>query len=96
MYHLTKDCIKYIVHAHRRKTNLSLVYANQMKRLINASKNFVLMMVKVKDVEQTESFKGCDPKLKKDLIKVVSHYDIFFQEPKGLPSKREIQQEIHL
>ena len=48
MYHLTKDCIKYIVHAHRRKTNLSLVYANQMKRLINASKNFVLMIVKGK------------------------------------------------
>ena len=78
------------------KTNISLVSANQMKRLINASKNFVLMRVKAKDVEQTESFKGCDPKLEKDLIKVVSYYDILFQEPKGLPPKREIQHEIHL
>ena len=43
------------------------------------------MIVKEKYVEQTESFKGCDPKLKKDLIRVVSDYDILFQEPKGLP-----------
>ena len=69
------------------KTNISLVSASQMKRLVNASKNFILMIVKVKYVEQTESFKGCDPKLKNDLIKVVSDYDILFQEPKGLPPK---------
>ena len=96
MYKLTKDGINYIVHAHRMKTNLSLVSANQMKRLVNASKNFVLMIVKEKYVEQIESFKGCDSKHKKDLIKVVSNYDILFQEPKGLPPKREIKHEIHL
>ena len=78
MYQLTKDDIEYIVRAHCMKTNLSLVSANQMKRLINASKNFVLMIVKVENVEQTESLKGCDPKLKKDLIKVVFDYDILF------------------
>ena len=31
---LTKDFIEYIVCAHRMKTNLSLVYAYQMKRLV--------------------------------------------------------------
>ena len=41
-------------------------------------------------------FKGCDPKLKKYLIKVVSDYDNLFQEPKGLPPKREIQHKIYL
>ena len=96
MYHLIKYGIGYIVLAHRMKTNLSLVYANVMKRLVNASKNFVFMIVKVKDVEQTESFKGCDPKLKNDLIKLVSDYDILFQEPKGLPPKIKFQHEIHL
>ena len=95
-YHLTKDGIEYIICAHCMKTNLSLVYANEMNRLINASKNFVLMIVKEKDVEQTKSFKGCDPQLKKDLIKVVSNYDILFQEPKCLPPEMEIQHKIHL
>ena len=55
--------IEYIVHAHHMKTNISLVYASQMKRLVNTSKNFVLMIVKTKDVGRNESFKGCDPKL---------------------------------
>ena len=41
-YHLTKYGIEYIVRAHRMKTNVSLVSTNQMKRLVNASKNFVL------------------------------------------------------
>ena len=77
-YHLTKDGIEYIIRTHRMKTNIYLVSENQMKRLINASKKFVLIIVKEKDVEQIESFKGCHPKLKKDLIKVVSYYDILF------------------
>ena len=62
-YHLTKDGVEYIVHAHLMETNISLVSANQTKRLVNASKNFFLMIVNAKDVEQTKSFKGCDPKL---------------------------------
>ena len=62
-FHLTKDGIEYIVCAHRMKTIISLVSTNQMKRLINESKNFVFMIVKANDVEQTESFKGCDPKI---------------------------------
>ena len=96
MYRHTKGGIEYIVCAHHMKTNLSLVSENQMKRMVNASKNFVLTIVKSKDVEQTKYFKGCGPKLKKELIKLVSDYDILFQEPKGLPPKREIQHEIHL
>ena len=62
-YQLTKDGIEYIIHAHCMKTNISLVSANQMKRLVNESNNFVLIIVKENDVEQTESFKGCDPKI---------------------------------
>ena len=67
-----------------------------MKRLVNASKNFVLMMVKVKTDEISKSFEGCDPKLKSELIEIISEYDDLFQDPKGLPPKREIQHEIHL
>ena len=67
-----------------------------MKRLVNASKNFVLMMVKEKNDEISKSFEGCDPEHKSELIEIISEYDDLFQNPKGLPPKREIQHEIHL
>jgi hypothetical protein len=48
-YHLFKNGVEYIVRAHTNKLNLSLVNDGQMKRLVNASKNFVLLMIKTKD-----------------------------------------------
>ena len=54
------------------------------------------MIVKAENAGQNESFKGCDPKIKNNLTKVVYDYDILFQEPKGLPPTREIQHDIHL
>ena len=36
-YHLFKDGIDYIIRAHKNKTNLSLVHASEMKRIVNAS-----------------------------------------------------------
>jgi hypothetical protein len=95
-YHLTKDGIEYIVRAHHVKTNLSLVTTGQMKRLVNARKNFVLMIVKAKDDDKSKAFKGCDPKHKDELVKIISNYDEVFQEPQGLPPRREIQHEIQL
>ncbi len=50
-YHLFKDGREYIVRAHKTRTNLAIVSAGQMKRVVNASKSFVLMMVKVKHDE---------------------------------------------
>lgn len=67
-----------------------------MKRLVNSSKNFVLIPVKPKEDEIAEAFKGCDPKCKIEMIKIISTYDDLYQEPKGFPPKREIQHEIHL
>ena len=48
-YHIFKDGIENVIHAHQMKTSLPLIFAGQMKRLVNASKNFVLMMIKVKE-----------------------------------------------
>ena len=97
MYQLIKDGVEYIVHVvHHMKTNIYLVFASQMKWLANVGKNFFLMIVKEKDVGKHEYFKGCDPKLKNEFAKLVSGYDIFFQERKGLSPKREIQHDIHL
>ena len=67
-----------------------------MKRIVNSCKRFLLMVVKEKTPDKTNVFEGCDAKQKADLVKVVSEYDILFQEPKGLPPKREIVHDIHL
>jgi hypothetical protein len=95
-YHLFKNGVEYIVRAHTKKMNLSLVNVGQMKRLVNASKNFVLLMIKPKNDIENKAFQGCDTKLKSDLYEVVNQYDEMFKEPKGLPPKRGIQHEIQL
>jgi len=77
-YHLFKNGIEYIVRAHRKKLNLSLVNVGQMKRLVNASKNFVLFMIKQKENFGSKSFQGCDARLKYDLIEVVNTFDKMF------------------
>ena len=54
------------------------------------------MILKPKESDSNSAFKGCDPLHKHDLIKVVSNYSEIFQEPQGLPPKREVQHEIQL
>ena len=54
------------------------------------------MVVKEKKPDKTNVFEGCDAKQKVDLEKVVSEYDILFQEPKSLPPKKEIVHDINL
>ena len=54
------------------------------------------MVVRAKDVEASDAFKGCDPSHKKAMIDIVANYDEIFQEPTGLPPKRDIQHEIPL
>ena len=95
-YIFLKNGVYYIVWAHHKKLNISLVNAGQMKRLLNASKKFVLLVIKKKNYIDYEYFEGCDDKLKSNLFDVVSKHGEMFQEPKGLPSKRGIQHEIQL
>jgi hypothetical protein len=93
-YHLFKDGVEYVVRAHTKKMNLSIINAGKMKTLVNASKNFVLLMIKPKNDVENEAFQGFDTKLKSNLFEVVNQYDDMFKEPKGLPPKRGIQHEI--
>ena len=95
-YQLTKDGIEYIVRAHKLKNNYSLINSGQLKGIVNSCKQFLLIIVKEKKPDKTNVFDGCDAKQKADLNKVVSEYDILFQEPKGLPPRREIVHDIHL
>jgi hypothetical protein len=83
-YHLFKDGVEYVVRAHTKKMNLSIINSGQMKRLVNASKNFVLLMIKPKNDVENETFQGCDEKLKSSLFEVVNQYENMFKEPKGL------------
>jgi hypothetical protein len=77
-YHLFKNGIEYIVRSHTKNMNLSLVNAVQMKRLVNASNNFVFLMIKPKYDIEKEVFQGCDAKFKSDLYEVVNQYDEMF------------------
>ena len=95
-YQLTKDGKEYIVRAHQKKLNLSLINSGQMKRIVNVSKRYLLMVVKAKDIVGIDTFKDCDTKLKDDLVRIVSDYDELFQVPKGLPPKRQVEHEIQL
>ena len=54
------------------------------------------MVVKENKPDKTNVFEGCDAKQQADLEKVVSEYDILFQEPKGMPLKKEIVHDINL
>ena len=54
------------------------------------------MVVKENKPDKTNVFEGCDAKQQADLEKNVSEYDILFQEPKGLPPKKEIVHDIIL
>jgi hypothetical protein len=71
-YHLFKDGVEYIVRAHTKKMNLSIINAGQMKRLVNAINNFVLLMIKPKNDVENEAFQGCDTNLKSNLFEFVN------------------------
>jgi hypothetical protein len=51
-YHLFKNEVEYIVRAHTKKMNLSLTNVGQMKRLVNPSKNLVVLMTKPKENDE--------------------------------------------
>ena len=50
-----------------------------MNRLVNASKNFVFLMIKKKDDIDYENFEGCGEKLKSDFFYVVIQHGKTFQ-----------------
>jgi hypothetical protein len=95
-YQLTKYGKEYVVRAHQKKLNLSLINLGQMKIIVNVSKRYLLMVVKAKDTVGIDTFKDCDTKLKDDLVRIVSNYDEIFQVPKVLPPKRQVEHEIQL
>jgi hypothetical protein len=45
-YHLIKDGKSFIINAHKGKSKISLVSANQAKKLISSSRKFVLLFLR--------------------------------------------------
>jgi hypothetical protein len=95
-YQLFKNGVEYIVRSHTKKMNLSPTKARQMKRLVNASKNLVILITKPKDNDEEQVIKGCDTKLQSNFHEVVNENVEMFQDPKGLPPKRSVEQKILL
>eukprot|EP00253_Pinus_taeda_P018627 PITA_18627 len=95
-YLLVKDGIKYFVRDHKLKNSYILINSGQMKRMINSCKQFLRMVVKENKPNKANVFEGYNAKQQADLEKVVPEYDILFQEPKGLPPKKEIVHAIIL
>ena len=54
------------------------------------------MVVKEKTLDKTKIFEGCNADQQTDIEKIVSEYDVLFQEPKGLPPKKGIVHDIIL
>ena len=48
-YHLFKEGIEYIVHSHSYKNDKSIGTTQQLKRVVNASRNLALMSMQVKE-----------------------------------------------
>ena len=59
-YYLFKNGIEYIVTSHNKNMNASLANVGQMKRILNASKNFALLILKHEDVVECRSLQGHD------------------------------------
>jgi len=54
------------------------------------------MVVKEKKTDKANVFEGCNSDQKADIEKIVSEYDVLFQEPQGLPPKKGIVHDIIL
>jgi hypothetical protein len=81
-YHLFKNGVQYIVREHTEKLNLSLVNVGQMKKLVNVSKNFVLLMIKPKDNVEKKYFQGFDAKLKSVYMRLLTNMMRCFKNQK--------------
>lgn len=80
---------------HRKKTSVSLMHARQMKKIVNASQNFSLLMFKHQDVVN-EAFQGNASKEKYDFIEADNGCDKLFQGFNMLSPKRSKQDEEKL
>lgn len=100
-YRLIKDGKSFTINVHKDKSKISLVSANQTKKLTSSSKKYVLLFLReIQSVEESirgcASLEGCTKKQKQQLEEFLQAYKNVFREPTGLPPKREVEHEIQL
>lgn len=95
-YILKKYGIEFIIRAHKTKTHMDFVTANQMERLITSSKKYVLLMIKGQPKDFKDVFSSCEIPFKDSLSEIVEYFSSLFEDPKHLPPKRKIQHGIQL
>lgn len=78
-YHIFKEGIEYIVRAHRSKTNMDLINASHLKRLINSSKRYFIMVFKKQPKDKYDDFQWCNSQFKVKLVEMVDPYREFFK-----------------
>jgi len=101
LYRLIKDGKSYIINTHKGKSKISLVSANQAKKLISSSKKYVLLFLRENQsndelITVTTSLEGCTKEQKHQLEELLQAYRGVLQELKGIPPKREVEHGIQL
>jgi hypothetical protein len=75
LYHLIKDGKSFIINAHKGKSNISLVSANQAKKLISSSKKYVLLFLREnQSTREKASLEGCTKEQKHQLEELLHAY----------------------
>ena len=85
-YHLFKYGIEYIIREHKKNTSLSLIHAREMKRIVNASQNLTLLMIKHRDV-LNQTFQKDASNEQVDFINVDYSCNEMFQDSSRFPLK---------
>lgn len=88
LYCLVKDGKDFIINAHKDKSKISLVSANQAMKLISSSRKFVLLFMRQNRegdelVEVKASVDVCTKEYKHQLDKLLQAYEEVFQELEG-------------
>jgi hypothetical protein len=96
---LIKDGNSYIINAHKLKSKISLVSANQAKKLISYIKKYVFIFLTENQFDDVlmrvkESLEGCTKEKKHQLEELLQEYIGVLKDPKGIPPKRDVEHEI--
>lgn len=98
-YFFIKDEKFFIINVQKGKSKISQVSSKQANKLIISSKKYVLLFIRENHLEkesmrENESLYGCTKEQRHQIEEFIQSYKVVFQEPKGIPSKKELEHNI--